>query len=214
MDAAEEEYVRAHTTPAGDYLDRLYRRTYLTRLYPRMCCDPHQGRLLSMVTSMIRPERVLELGTFSGYSALCFAEGLAEGGEVHTVEIDEEAAPALEATFAASAYADRIKLHVGDAMEVVPKITDRAWDMVYIDANKRLYPEYYRMVKPLVREGGYILADNTLWSGAAAHNAEAHDAQTRGVCEFNDMVAADVDVATVMLPLYDGMTIIRKLTEK
>lgn len=211
MDASEEKYLADHTSQPPKYLDELYRRTYLTRLYPRMCCDPHQGRLLSMITSMIKPRRVLELGTFSGYSALCFAEGLAAGGEVHTVEIDDEAAPALEATFAASPFADRIRLHIGDAMEVVPGISAEPWDLVYIDANKRLYPDYYRMVKPLVRPGGFILADNTLWSGAAAHQAEHRDPQTRGLCEFNDMVAADSDVATVLLPLYDGMTIIRKL---
>lgn len=206
-----EQFLTAHTTPAPEYLNELYRRTYLTRLYPRMCCDPHQGRLISMLTSMIKPLRVLELGTFSGYSALCFAEGLRDGGIVHTVEIDEEAIPALKKTFAESPYADRIKLHAGDALEVVPRLGTEPWDLVYIDANKRNYPEYYRLVKPLVRRGGYIFADNTLWSGAALTDTAANDPQTNGLKEFNDLVTADPEVVSILLPLYDGMTIIRKL---
>ncbi|MDE6301676.1 MAG: O-methyltransferase [Muribaculaceae bacterium] len=209
MDNDTQRFLTAHTSAAPDYLDALYRRTYLTRLYPRMCCDPHQGRLISMLTSMIKPRRVLELGTFSGYSALCFAEGVAEGGMVHTVEIDEEAVPALLETFSASPLADRITLYAGDALDVVPRISDEPWDLVYIDANKRLYPQYYDMVKPLVRSGGFIMADNTLWSGAALETAP-HDPQTRGLQEFNEKVVADPDVTTVLLPLYDGMTLIRK----
>lgn len=210
MDKELERYITAHTTPEPAHLAALYRQTFLTRLYPRMCCFPHQGRLLSMLTSMIRPRRVLELGSFSGYSALCFAEGLAAGGEVHTIEIDEEAAPAVEETFASSPYADRIVLHIGDAMQVVPSLGGEAWDLVYIDANKRNYPEYYMMVKPLVRPGGFIIADNTLWSGAAL-DSSANDPQTSGLKDFNKLVVEDPEVETVMLPLYDGMTIIRKL---
>lgn len=205
-----DEYVAAMTDRAPAALERLYRHTQLTRLYPRMCCEPVQGRLLKMLTTMIRPRRILELGTFSGYSTLCFAEGMPAGAEIHTVEIDDEAAPELEALFAADPRGADIHLHIGDALDIVPAISATLWDMVYIDANKRSYCDYYRMIKPLTAAGGYILADNTLWSGKVADPETNHDAQTRGVDLFNRLVAADTDVEKVIIPLRDGLTIIRK----
>jgi len=204
-----------YTTEMSDrepaHLAALYRHTHLTRLYPRMCCEPLQGRLLKMLTRMIAPARVLELGTFSGYSTLCFAEGAPDGAEIHTVEIDDEAEPGLRELFASAPGGDRITLHIGDALEVVPRISSQPWDLVYIDANKRIYTDYYRMVKPLVRPGGYIIADNTLWSGKVADMVANHDPQTAGVDAFNRLVAADDDVEKVMIPLRDGLTLIRKL---
>lgn len=208
MTESEEEYLLSHSTPEPPLLAELYRQTHLTRLYPRMCCEPLQGRLLSMLTSMIQPRRILELGTFSGYSALCFAAAMPPGAELHTVEIDDEAAPGIRAAFDRSPRSADIHLHVGDAMDVVPKITSAPWDLVYIDANKRQYPDYYRLVKPLVEPGGYILADNTLWSDAVLDPAK-NDAQTLGIRAFNDLVACDPDVDVLMLPIYDGLTIIR-----
>lgn len=205
-----DSYVTAHSDAQPPGLARLYRHTHLTRLYPRMCCEPVQGRLLKMLTRMVAPKRILELGTFSGYSTLCFAEGMPEGAEIHTVEIDDEAAPELKQLFAASERGLDIHLHVGDALEVVPGISDSPWDMVYIDANKRHYVEYYEMLKPLVRAGGYILADNTLWSGKVTDMDANTDPQTVGVDRFNKLVAADADVEKVMIPLRDGLTIIRK----
>ena len=162
-----------------------------------------------MLTRMIRPRRILELGTFSGYSALCFAEGMPDGAEVHTVEIDDEAEEALLDVFARSPRARDIHLHIGDAMQVVPAISDRPWDMVYIDANKRSYPDYLALVKPLVAPGGYILADNTIWSDFVLDTGRRHDPQTVGIHTFNEAVAADPGLECVMLPLYDGLTIIR-----
>lgn len=209
MTEQEEDYILSHTGPVPQELKQLYRDTHLRRLYPRMCCEHLQGRLLTMLCHMIQPRRVLELGTFSGYATLCFAEGLAPGGQVHTVEIDDEAAPGLRRTFDASPYGHRVTLHVGDALAVVPQISAEPWDLVYIDANKRQYPEYYAMVKPLVRPGGYILADNTLWSDAVLDPSK-HDPQTLGVRRFNDLVGADPEVEKLILPLYDGLTIIRK----
>ncbi|MCM1033211.1 MAG: O-methyltransferase [Odoribacter sp.] len=204
-----DEYVTLHSDAQPPVLERLYRHTHLTRLYPRMCCEPIQGRLLKMLTSMIKPLHILELGTFSGYSTLCFAEGMPSGAEIHTVEIDDEAAPELEELFAASPRGNDIHLHIGDALAVVPKISDVPWDMVYIDANKRQYVDYYLMIKPLMANGGYILADNTLWSGKVLDPVANHDAQTRGVDDFNRLVATDTDVEKVMIPLRDGLTLIR-----
>lgn len=210
MTEAEEQYLVAHSSPEPRLLADLYRHTHLTRLYPRMCCEPLQGRLLVMLTRMIRPRRILELGTFSGYSTLCFAEGMPDGAEVHTVEIDDEAEDALRDVFGRSPRAADIHLHIGDAMQVVTAISSQPWDMVYIDANKRSYPDYLALVKPLVPPGGYILADNTIWSDFVLDTDRRRDPQTIGIHTFNEAVAADPDLECVMLPLYDGLTIIRK----
>lgn len=203
-----EEYIEAHISPEPEALAEVTRNTYLYHLYPRMCSGHLQGRLLKMLTQMIRPRRILELGAFTGYSALCFAEGMPEGAKLHTVEIDPEVEDELRRTFAASERRADIVLHIGDAMEVVPGI-DEEWDLVFIDANKRNYCEYYEMVLPRVRPGGYIFADNTLWSDKVADPSKG-DAQTRAIEAFNDMVAADTRVEVVILPLRDGMTLIRK----
>ncbi len=205
----EEEYINRYSSPQPDALAELYRRTYLTRLYPHMCCEPLQGRLLAMLTRMIRPQRILELGTFSGYSTLCFAEGMPDGAEIHTVEIDDEAEDSLREVFDASPRAKSIKLHIGDALKIVPELP-APWDLVYIDANKRSYADYYALVKPLVAAGGYILADNTIWNDAVLDTQTMHDPQTLGIHHFNETVAADPDVEQLILPLYDGLTIIRK----
>ncbi len=207
-----EEYCTAHSSAEPDTLARLYRHTYLTRLYPHMCCEPLQGRLLVMLTRMIAPRRILELGTFSGYSTLCFAEGMPAGSVIDTVEIDDEAEDGLRELFAASPRAADIRLHIDDALDAIPALAspDSPWDLVYIDANKRLYCDYYRAVRPHVRPGGYILADNVLWGGKMLSPDEARDAQSRGIAEFNAMVAADPAVDKVMLPLRDGLTLIQK----
>lgn len=205
-----EEYILDHISPEPEPLARLNRDTHVTHLYSRMCSGHLQGRILKMLTSMIRPRRILELGTFTGYSALCFAEGMPEGAEIHTVEIDDEVEDFARERFDMSPRSSDIHLHIGDAMEIVPQL-DGVFDLVFIDANKRLYTEYYEMVLPRVSHGGYILADNTLWDGKVADPKACHDAQTRGVMAFNDHIARDPRVETVILPLRDGLTIIRKL---
>lgn len=203
-----DEYIEQHIDREPDHLHALYRRTHLTRLYARMCSGHVQGRLLAMLSGMVSPTRILELGTFTGYSALCLAEGLRPGGELHTVEIDDEAEDELLGLFASAPGGDRITLHIGDALEIVPQLGGE-WDLVFIDANKRNYCEYYNMIFPAVRQGGYIIADNTLWDGKVA-DPTAHDPQTEGILAFNDMVAADERIEKVILPIRDGMTIIRK----
>lgn len=205
----EEEYINRYSSQQPEALARLYRHTHLTRLYPRMCCEPVQGRLLVMLTQMIKPGRILELGTFSGYSTLCFAEGMPADAEIHTVEIDDEAEDGLCEVFDASPWGQRIHLHIGDALDIVPALGGK-WDLVYIDANKRNYADYYAMVKPLVPAGGYIFADNTIWSDAVLDPDAKHDPQTLGIHRFNTMVADDPEVEQVILPIYDGLTLIRK----
>ena len=210
-----DEYISSHIDAEPPELHRLWRRTHLTRLYPRMCSGHAQGRLLAMLTRMIRPRRILELGTFTGYSALCFAEAMPDGARLHTVEINDEYADDLRELFASSPRGADIVLHIGDAEDVVPALASEGpFDLVFIDANKRRYAACYRAVLPLTAPGGYIIADNTLWGEKVTDDAHAHDAQTLGIREFNDLVAADTTVEKVIIPLRDGMTIIRKKTEQ
>lgn len=205
-----ENYILTHISPEPPELHRLYRNTHLRHLYPRMCSGHLQGRLLKMLTAMVSPMRVLELGTFTGYSALSIAEGMPEGSELTTVEIDDELEDELTELFETNPRPARIRLITGDALEVVPRLSGE-WDMVFIDANKRLYPQYFEMIVPRVRKGGFIIADNTLWDGKLAGTPPPTDAQTCGIMTFNDMVASDPRVETVIIPLRDGLTLIRRL---
>ena len=205
-----DEYILRHIDAEGNYLHALWRDTQLRLAYGQMASGNLQGRMLKMLVRMIRPRRLLELGTFSGYSALSMAEGLEDGAELHTVEVFDELEDFLRQWIGGSPWADRIHLHIGDALDIVPRM-DMVWDMVFVDADKRHYADYYRMLMPRIRPGGYLIADNTLWYG---HVLEQHpresDLQTRGIQAFNDMVAADPHVEKVILPLRDGLTVIRK----
>lgn len=203
-----EDYILEHISPEPEHLRRLYRQTYLRHLYPRMCSGHLQGRLLKMLTQMIRPRRIIELGAFTGYSALCMAEGMPDGAELHTIEINDEMADELRQTFAASPWAGSIHLHIGDALDIIPRL-DGQWDMAFVDANKRLYSEYYEALLPRMAHGGYILADNTLWDAHVLDPEAARDPQTAGIQAFNDLVAGDRRVEKVILPIRDGLTLIR-----
>lgn len=208
-----DEYIELHIDAEPAHLRSLYRRTHLERLYPRMCTDHTQGRLLAMLTGMIRPKRILELGTFTGYSALCMAEVMPDGCHIDTVEIDAEYADDIRSTFDEAGYGDRIGLNIGDALEVLPNLlAENEYDMAFVDANKRHYPEYYRLLRGSLKPGSYILADNTLW-GDKVLDDSAKDAQTEGVRRFNDIVAADAGVSKVMVPVRDGLTVIRICSE-
>lgn len=201
-----DEYIERHIDAEPPELHALYRRTQLRRLYPHMCTDHAQGRMLVMLTRMIQPRRILELGTFTGYSTLCFAEGAPADCRIDTVEIDGEYADELRALFAPD---PRISLHIGDALALLPRLLARAtYDMVFIDANKRHYPDYYALIRPAMRPGSYILADNTLW-GDKVLDPTATDAQTQGVRTFNDIIAADPTAEKVIIPVRDGLTLIR-----
>lgn len=203
-----DEYILQHIDEEGPYLEALYRDTHLRLLYPRMASGHLQGRMLKMFVQMIRPMRVLEIGTYSGYSALCMAEGLPEGAMLHTVEINDEQELFTRPWLEESPYADKITFHIGDALELVPRL-GLTFDMAFIDGDKRKYVDYYRMLYPLIAPGGYLLADNTLWDGHVVEE-HPHDAQTLGIMAFNDLVAQDSRVEKVILPLRDGLTLIRK----
>lgn len=211
MDDILESYITSHIDPEPSHLRRLGRDVHLRLLYPRMCSGHLQGRLLKMLTSMIAPERVLEIGTYAGYSALCIAEGLPQGSTLDTVEIDDEMEDFIRSRFAAAGeMASAITLHIGD-IEEIAKTLEPGYDMVYMDANKRTYPATFNLIRPLVRPGGFVIADNTLWDGKVAHPEANRDPQTRGICEFNDLVASDPTLEKVILPLRDGLTLIKIL---
>lgn len=203
-----DDYIVRHIDKESEYMHSLWRATQLHLLYGRMASGHIQGRLLKMLVGMIRPKMVLEIGTYSGYSGLCMAEELEEGAHLHTVEINDEQEDFTLPWFKNSPYADKITMHIGDAMDVVPKL-QVMFDMAFIDGDKRRYTEYYEMVLQHLNPGGYILADNTLWDGHVV-DENAHDAQTLGIKAFNDLVANDDRVEKVILPLRDGLTIIKK----
>lgn len=204
-----EQYVLEHIDAEGDYLHRLWRATNVELLHGRMASGHLQGRLLKMIVRMIRPQNVLEVGTFSGYSAICMAEGLPEDGKVYTFEINDEMEDFARRWISGSAVAERIDFRIGDAIVETPRL-GITFDMVFIDGDKRTYVEAYEMALSVVRTGGFILADNTLWDGHVVDEAYDHDRQTQGIEAFNDHVAADSRVEKVILPLRDGLTLIRK----
>jgi predicted O-methyltransferase YrrM len=204
-----EQYVLDHIDKESDYLKALYRATHVKLLRPRMASGHLQGRLLKMLVEMIKPSQILEIGTYSGYSALCLAEGLGEGGMLHTFEINDEQEDFTRPWIEDSPYADKIKFYIGDALKMVPEM-GVTFDMAFIDGDKRRYIDYYEMVLEHMNPGGYIIADNTLWDGHVVETPTPTDQQTRGIMAFNDLVADDERVEKVILPLRDGLTIIRK----
>lgn len=209
MNSEIEKYILDHSDPEGDYLYRLYRATNIHLLHGRMASGHLQGRVLKMLVRMIRPKNILEIGTFSGYSAICLAEGLEEGGMVYTFEINDEQEDFTRPWIEQSAVADKIRFIIGDAMTEAPKLGVE-FDMAFVDGDKRTYMESYKMVLSLLRPGGFILADNTLWDGHVVDHAYDKDKQTHGIEAFNDFVARDPRVERVMLPLRDGLTLIYK----
>ncbi len=205
-----DDYIRRHIDAEPEYLHRLYRDTQLRLSYGQMASGHVQGRLLKMLTQMIRPRTVVELGTFSGYSALCIAEGLEPGAELHSIEIYDEQEDFTRPWIENSAYADRIHLHIGDALQLLPAMNLQP-DMAFIDADKRHYIEFYEMLLPMMPSGAYIIADNTLWYGHVTEtDTRASDQQTLGIKAFNDMLAQDARVEKVIVPVRDGLTLIRK----
>ena len=204
-----DDYILAHIEPEPDYLYRLWRATNIYMLHGRMASGHLQGRLLKMLVKMIRPQRILEVGTFSGYSALCMAEGLEEGGKVYTFEINDEQEDFTRPWIEKSPVADKIEFIIGDAITEAPKLGIE-FDMAFIDGDKRTYVEIYEMVLQILKPGGFILADNTLWDGHVTDPAYDKDHQTQGIRRFNDHIAQDSRVEQVILPLRDGLTLIRK----
>lgn len=207
-----EEYIEHHSTPENEALANITRNTHVHVLNPHMLSGHVQGRVLSMLSHMIRPQRILELGTFTAYSALCLAEGLDENGRLITIEHNDELEDTIRRHLSLSPLGDKIDLLIGDAKEILQSpVSNLPFDLVFIDADKREYCTYFDLVYPLVSPGGFILADNTLWDGHIVDPAYDRDAQTLGLRAFNDMIAADERVEQVILPLRDGLTLIRKM---
>ena len=206
---AIEAYILQHMDEESDYLKALYRQAHVKLINPRMTSGHLQGRLLKMLVQLARPQRVLEIGTFAGYSALCMAEGLGEGALLHTYEIDDELEDFTRPWIENSPYGDKVRFHIGNALEEVPHL-DEVFDFVFMDGDKRQYMEYYEMILQHTSPGALILADNTLWDGHVVDKAYQNDRQTAAINEFNAFVAADQRVEKLILPLRDGLTMIRK----
>ena len=204
-----DDYILSHTEPEPDYLYRLWRATNIRTIHGRMASGHLQGRLLKMLVQMIRPENVLEVGTFSGYSAISMAEGLSGKGHLYTFEINDEMEDFTRPWIEGSQVADKITFIIGDALKEAPRL-GIMFDMAFIDGDKRTYRDCYEMVMNLLKPGGFILADNTLWDGHVVDHAYDNDRQTQGIETFNDYISADDRVEQVILPLRDGLTLIRK----
>lgn len=206
------EYIEQHSSPENDALQQITHTTHLEMINPRMMSGHIQGRVLSMLSQMIRPDRILELGTFTAYSTLCLAEGLTPTGQLFTIEHNDELEDLILRNLSLSPLADKIHLVIDDAIQwLAQHHPSQPFDLVFIDADKRQYTAYLDAVLPLVRPGGWILADNTLWDGHIIESAYDHDKQTLALRAFNDRVAQDDTLEKVILPLRDGLTIIRKL---
>lgn len=208
MDSELEAYVAQHTEPEPEYLYRLWRATNLRTIHGRMASGHLQGRLLKMLVRMIRPKTILEVGTFSGYSAISMAEGLEEGGRLYTFEINDEMEDFTRPWIEGSPEADKITFIIGDAIKEAPRL-GVTFDMAFMDGDKRTYCACYDMLMGVVRPGGFIIADNTLWDGHVVDHAYDRDRQTQGIETFNDYVAHDRRVEQVILPVRDGLTIVR-----
>ena len=204
-----DEYILSHIDEEGALLSALNRDAHVNLLRPRMLSGHLQGRVLKMFCRMMRPHRVLEIGTYTGYATLCMAEGLEDDALIHTVEINDEMEDFIMKYLSRSPHKDKIRLHIGDVMDILPEL-DETFDLVFIDADKRLYSDYFDLVFPKVRKGGLILADNTLWDGKVLAEPHPSDKQTAGILRFNDKIKDDARVEKVILPLRDGLTMIWK----
>ena len=205
-----EFYCETHSSKASDLLYHLNRETYIKILNPRMIAGQLQGGFLTMISKMLKPSNILEIGTFTGYSALCLAEGLQPNGALHTIEIDEELEEIITKYFNLSEHKENLHLHIGNALEIIPKL-NKTWDLVFIDAEKTEYLQYYEMVLPHVQKGGFILIDNVLWNGKVTEPIAENDRDTQAIVEFNQFIQNDGRVNNLLLPLRDGLLLIEKL---
>jgi len=207
------DYILDHIDEENEQLKRLYREAHVRLVRPRMLSGHLQGRILKMLARMIQARQILEIGTYTGYATLCFAEALSKNGEIHTIEKDDEMEDFMRSQFDQSPYKEQIKVHIGDALEIIPSL-ENEFDLVFIDADKRSYCEYYDLIFDKVREGGIILADNTLWDGKVVEQLQTNDLQTQGILRFNDKIKHDSRVEKVILPLRDGLTVLYKIPQQ
>ncbi|MGQ8337529.1 O-methyltransferase [Sunxiuqinia sp. A32] len=210
FDKELEKYILAHTSDEDEVLKELERETFLNVLRPRMLSGHLQGKMLEMFSQMIKPKMILEIGTYTGYSAICLAKGLQQNGKLHTIEINDELEKMAADYFKKAGFQNQIIQHIGDATEIIPQLNE-SFDLVFIDADKREYSKYYHLVFDNLKPGGFIIADNILWSGKVTEEVDPKDEQTKGILEFNKMVSNDARVNQVILPIRDGLTLIQKL---
>ena len=211
MEETIYKYIEKHINPENEALDWVIRQTHVRTNHARMLSGKIQGQLLRMLVQMSGASRILELGTFTGFSAICLAGALPEGGHLDTLELNDELEDLIREGFERAGVADKITLHIGDCKQTLRQLRNQVYDIVYIDANKREYNEYYELVFDMVRPGGLILADNVLWDGKVCMEPVPQDQQTQAIVRFNDAIASDKKVESVILPLRDGLSIIRKL---
>lgn len=203
-----DEYVKQHTTPMGNVLEELTRLTYLTTYNPRMISGPVQGRFLAMICQMIQPQRVLEIGTFTGYSTICMAMALPNKSVIDTLEINDELQETIETYLSKAGVSPKVNLIIGNALEIIPSL-DFTYDLIYIDGEKREYPQYLDVCLPKLNINGYLIADNVLWNGKV-YQHELSDPQTDAVRRFNKMIQENNSLENVLLPIRDGMMMVRK----
>lgn len=205
-----DSYVVQHSEDEPELLQQLNRETYQKILQPRMLSGHYQGRVLSMISKLVNPTNILEIGTYTGYSALCLAEGMNPSGELHTIDINEELVDFQRKYFDKSGYGKQIFQHLGDALEIIPKL-NKTFDLVFIDADKENYPNYFDIIINKLNKGGIILSDNVLWSGKVIEELEPDDMATKALIEYNAILKNDPRVETVILPIRDGLTLSRKI---
>jgi len=204
-----DDYVVAHTQDESKLLQQLNRETYQKIMQPRMLSGHFQGRVLSMISKLVNPKNILEIGTYTGYSALCLAEGMQSDGKLHTIDIDEELYDFQRKYFDKSEFGHQIYQHLGNALEIIPKL-DITFDLVFIDADKENYSNYYNCVIDKLNSGGIILSDNVLWSGKVIEELQPDDTATKALIKYNTLLKNDKRIETVLLPIRDGLTISRK----
>ncbi|MCS6980995.1 MAG: class I SAM-dependent methyltransferase [Flavobacteriales bacterium] len=204
-----EQYCEAHSDPEPPILKEIRRQTHLKTLYPQMLCSALQGRFLAWLSRLVRPRNVLEVGTFTGYSALCLAEGLQEGGHVYTLEAQPEYEDLIRTHLEWSGIGQKIKLIMGPAQDTLRALPCKVFDLIYLDADKENYPKYYPILKEMLSRGGLLLVDNTLWSGKVADSAHA-DPETEGIRQLNELLTSDPDFEKILLPVRDGLTLARR----
>lgn len=209
MESLQDKYIREHSSSPSEALLWVEKMTNIKTNYPRMLSGAVQGRLLSILAQMLKAHDILEIGCFTGYSTICLAEGLTEDGHIDSLEINDELEDIIREGWQRSGLEHKMSLHLGDALDILKQFVaeGRRYDLVYIDANKREYPDYYRAVKPLLRDGGVILADDTMLGGKVYNEPETSDKQTKGLLEFNKILAEDPEMEVVILPLRDGLSI-------
>ncbi|MGB1003855.1 MAG: O-methyltransferase [Salibacteraceae bacterium] len=210
LDQKLDDYVVQHTENEPAPLKELNRKTWIEILNPRMIAGHFQGRVLSMLSHMIKPKNILEIGTFTGYSAICWAEGLAKNGEIHTIDINEELEDLAKHYVTESGFENQVHFHIGNALDLIPTI-NKKWDIVFLDADKSNYTNYYNQVFDSVKKGGYIIADNVLWNGKVIDEKAFSEIDTQAILAFNEMIQKDTRVQNVLFPIRDGLMVARKL---